>query len=227
MRDVIAEKFAALISSGVLAVGDELPGERELAASLSVSRESVRGAVGILASLGILRVAHGARTSVAKSDVSSLLRDPLASSLDGDYDLEDVHEARLLVELQLAAAAARAVTPRLVADLDHVLVAQNACGDDPVRFLLCDREFHMLIYHAGGNDVLFDMAMSLYNFLLDHRRRIVARVEAVQVSIEDHRAIRNAIAAGDADGARDAFATHATRIYTTTRQFLNDTAANG
>ena len=138
-----------------------------------------------------------------------------------------MHEARLLVELQLAAAAARAVTPRLVADLDHLLVAQNACGDDPVRFLLCDREFHMLIYHAGWNDVLFDMAMSLYNFLLDHRRRNVARAGAVQVSIEDHRAIRNAIAAGDADAARDAFATHTTRIYTTTRQFLNNAAANG
>ena len=138
-----------------------------------------------------------------------------------------MHEARLLVELQLDAAAARAVTPRLVADLDHLLVAQNACGDDPVRFLLCDREFHMLIFHAGGNDVLFDMAMSHYNFLLDHRRRIVARAGAVQVSIEDHRAIRNALAAGDAAAARDAFATRTTRIYTTTRQFLNNAAANG
>ncbi|WP_299967512.1 FCD domain-containing protein [uncultured Roseobacter sp.] len=221
VRDVIAEKLATLIASGVLSVGDELPSERELASALSVSRDSVRGAVAILAAHGILRVAHGARTTVAKSDVSALVRGAADLGLTGDYDLEEVHDARLLVESRLAGAAAERVTAELLADLDTSLAAQRACEGDPVRFLLCDREFHMLVYRAAGNDALFDMAMSLYNFLLDHRRRIVAQPGSVQVSLSDHLAIRDAIAAGDAAAASDAFIAHSTRIYTTTRLFLD------
>lgn len=221
VRDVIAEKLATLIASGVLSVGDVLPGERELASALSVSRDSVRGAVAILAAHGILRVAHGARTTVAKSDVSAVVGGATDLGLTGEYDLEDVHEARLLVESQLAGAAANRLTPTLITELDTSLAAQRACDGDPVRFLLCDREFHMLVYRAAGNEALFDMAMSLYNFLLDHRRRIVAQPEAVQASLSDHCAIRDAIAAGDAAAASAAFIAHSTRIYTTTRQFLN------
>src|SRR3569623_791155 len=49
MRDIVCDKLQMLIASGVLQVGDVLPGERELAAALGVSRETVRGAVQTLA----------------------------------------------------------------------------------------------------------------------------------------------------------------------------------
>ncbi len=49
VRDVVAEKIAMLIASGIFKVGDDLPSERDLAAALQVSRESVRGGVQILA----------------------------------------------------------------------------------------------------------------------------------------------------------------------------------
>jgi DNA-binding FadR family transcriptional regulator len=221
VREVIADKLAALISSGVLGVGDELPSERELATSLSVSRETIRGAIAILSTHGILRVAHGARTSVAKTDVSALSRGAPAIGWSGPYDLESVHEARLLVERRIVALAARRIASDALGGLRASLAAQEACDRDPFRFLLCDREFHGILYRAAGNDVLSDMAMSLYNYLLDHRRRIVARPGAVRRSREDHRAILAALEAGDADGAVAAVAAHATRIYETTRAFLD------
>jgi DNA-binding FadR family transcriptional regulator len=43
--DMVRDKIVSLIASGVLQLGDELPGERELAAMLLVSRETVRGAI--------------------------------------------------------------------------------------------------------------------------------------------------------------------------------------
>src|SRR5688500_14797771 len=105
VREVIAEKLAALIASGVLSVGAELPGERELASALSVSRETVRGAVQVLAAHGILKVAHGARTTVAKSDLGDLaVQVTVARSIQA-YDLESVHAARLLVERKVVADA--------------------------------------------------------------------------------------------------------------------------
>ncbi len=220
VRELIAEKLAALISSGVLAPGDELPGERELATSLSVSRETVRGAIGILAAHGILRVAHGARTAVATADVSSLSVGAPTLGFDGPYDLDSVHRARLLIERDLAATAALQITPRDLERLEASIAAQRACDGDPIRFLLCDRDFHATLYRAGGNPVLSDMAMALYNHLLDHRRRIVAQPGAVAESVADHTAVLDALRAGDPEETVKAVTTHATRIFVTTSAFL-------
>jgi len=222
VRDLIAEKLAALISSGVIAPGDELPGERELALSLSVSRETMRGAIGILAAHGILRVSHGARTVVAQSDVSTLgTRQPIMP-LGGRYELADVHEARLIVEQRIATRAAERITPEQLVSLETSIAAQEACGENAVRFLLSDREFHALLYRAAENEVLFDMAMALYNHLLDHRRRIVARPGSIAQSVADHRKIVAALASGNPDAAATAVIGHATRIFETTRQFLDE-----
>ena len=224
MREVIADKLAALVSSGVLSVGDELPGERELASALSVSRETVRGAIAILADRGILKVAQGARTSVARAELVSPTTSGSAVRLDGPYALGSVHEARLLVERRIAVEASRRSTPGLVDALRRSLAAQEACGDDAVRFLLADREFHGLLYRASGNDVLADVAMQLYNHLLDHRRRIVARPGAIGTSIADHRAILAGIGSRDVEATIEAVGVHATRIYETTRAFLEGRA---
>lgn len=220
MRDVIAEKLAALVASGVLTVGDALPGERELAVALAVSRETIRGAIAVLAAHGVLRVAQGARTTVAKTDLSGLAFSAATPGFARRYDLDSVHEARLLVEQRVAADAARNISPRVVAKLEKSLRAQEDCHEDPVRFLLCDREFHGLIYRAGDNALFADMAMDLYNYLLEHRRRIVARPGSIATSIADHRDILDALRSADSGAAVAAFARHEQRIYDTTRQFL-------
>ena len=72
IRDVIADKIAGLIASGILQVGDALPSERDLAAALNVSRESVRGAIQSLGARGIIGISHGSRTRVLRSDVGSV-----------------------------------------------------------------------------------------------------------------------------------------------------------
>ena len=51
--------------------GGELVGERDLAAAIQVSRETVRGGVQILAARGIIEVSHGARTRVVSSTSDS------------------------------------------------------------------------------------------------------------------------------------------------------------
>jgi DNA-binding FadR family transcriptional regulator len=222
VSDLIAEKLAALISSGVITRGDELPGERELAMSLSVSRETIRGAISIMAAHGILKVSHGARTVVANCDVSALgTRQPIMP-LGGRYDLADVHEARLIVEQRIATRAASRITFKQLAGLETSIAAQEVCGENAVRFLLSDREFHALLYRAGENEVLFDMAMALYNHLLDHRRRIVARPGSIAQSVTDHRQIVAALASGNPDAAATAVIGHATRIFETTRRFLDE-----
>jgi DNA-binding FadR family transcriptional regulator len=223
IKDVIAEKLATLIASGVLSVGDPLPAERELAAAMGVSRETIRGAFLILSTRGILSVVQGARTTVASNDVGDMGLAAMAHAQVTAYALDDVHEGRLLVEARVARLAAEEMASDGLTRIEALIDAQEAAAGDPVRFLILDREFHTLVYRACGNAVLSDVATTLYSYLLDHRRRAVARPGAIARSIADHRDILAALRARDGDAAAQAFGVHERRIYETTRQLMAET----
>src|SRR4051812_17911507 len=143
VRDVVADKIAMLIAAGILEVGDVLPSERELATALQVSRVTVRGAIGILSAHGIIEVSQGSRTRVVSTDVSPVLTVRRQLRNINSYDIEAVHAARLLVERRVVADAAVRIDEDTLAQLDAALAAQRAAADDPVRFLISDREFHV------------------------------------------------------------------------------------
>jgi DNA-binding FadR family transcriptional regulator len=228
IRDIVCEKFQTLIASGVLQVGDVLPGERELAEALDVSRETVRGAIQILAGRGIVEVSHGTRTRVARSDVGPVTIGIGTAKAINSYDIEAVHSARLVVERNVVAKAAARIDEATLDRLEDNLVAQKATKDDPVRFLICDREFHVAIYRAAKDPLLCDITIDLYAYMLEHRRRAVSRPGAIAKSCRDHAAIVAALRAHDVGAVVAAFDHHLNRIYRTTRVVLeSDTRASG
>ncbi len=209
-----------LIATNMLRAGDELPGERELAAVLDVSRETIRGAIQSLSAQGILEVSQGSRTRVCKVDLSHL-RVVIASSHRIDsYDLNSVHAARLLVELDVVAHAADNVDEDLLQKLEALLEAHRNCGDDAMRFLICDREFHVAIYRACGNPLLADFVTDLYTYMMEYRRGAMAQAGAIKASCEDHGEILRALRQRDRSAVVAAFRHHLTRIYETTREML-------
>jgi DNA-binding FadR family transcriptional regulator len=133
------------------------------------------------------------------------------------YDLRDVHEARLLVETSVVAEAARHISDNELEQLRASLQAQQAAIDDPLRFLICDREFHLTIYYASANRLLADFVVDLYTYLLDHRRRAMSKPGAIARSIKDHRAIVRSLERRDPKAVAAAFRRHITRIFETTR----------
>jgi DNA-binding FadR family transcriptional regulator len=221
IREIVCNKLQTLIASGVLQVGDELPGERELAQAFDVSRETVRGAIQSLAGRGIVAVSHGSRTRVARNDVGPItIGIGLAKAID-QYDIESVHAARLVVERHVVAEAAARIDDDTLAHLDEYIAAQKAAEDDPVRFLISDREFHVAIYRAAQNPLLGDITIDLYGYMLEHRRRAVAEPGAIEKSIRDHSAIVAALRAHDSAAVVAAFDHHINRIYRTTRVILD------
>ena len=224
-RDIVAEKVASLIASGILQVGDVLPSERDLAAALQVSRETVRGGMQILAGRGIVEVSHGARTKIISADVGPMatgLREP---KVINSYELEAIHAARLLVERPVVAEAAARIDEETLRFLDETLVTQRSAVNDPVRFMISDREFHLAIYRSCGNPVLADFVSDLYTYMLEYRRKVMSRPGAIQKSYEDHVAIVAGLRAHDPDAVIAAFEIHLDRIYTTTHSILKPGAA--
>lgn len=223
-KNMIRDKITSLIASGLLQIGDELPSERELAAMLAVSRETVRGAVQSLAAEGIVEVSQGARTRIANVDVKVDsyrigVTDP--RSING-YPLDQVHAARLLVETAVVADAARNLSSDDIRRLEDSIVAQAAACNDPVRFMICDREFHLTIYYASSNRLLADFVVDLYTYVLDQRRLAMSKPGAIEKSLEDHRFIVSALKMRNPDAVSAAFADHILSIHDTTLNIKPD-----
>ena len=222
VREKIGDKISMLIASGVLQIGDELPSERELASLLSVSRETVRGAIQALAAKGVVEVSQGARTRVVSADVGVRKIGLTTPSAINSYDLDSVHKARLLVERAVVAEAAGRIDEATLRQLDLSLATQKEAINDPVRFLICDREFHATIYRLSANPLLADFAIDLYAYMLDYRRAAMSRPGAIRASHNDHARIVEALRTRDPTAVVDAFERHINRIYATTVPILRE-----
>lgn len=220
VRAVVAEKLAGLIASGVLAVGDELPSERDLARAWQVSRDSVRGGVQILANRGLLAVSHGARTRVISDAVTDPEGPGPSAKRINAYRVEDINQSRLLVELDVVGRAAERISDDTLSFLETSLAAQRRCIDRPVEFLVSDREFHFAIYREADSAVLADFVMQLYGYMMPNRVSAMGRFQAIGTSIGDHEAIFAALAARDREETVRRFETHIARIYRTTLQMM-------
>jgi DNA-binding FadR family transcriptional regulator len=220
MRDVVSDKIATLIASGMLQIGDLLPSERDLASALQVSRVTVRGSLQALEARGVIAVAHGVGSRVISTDVGPVRTGLREQRLINSYDMEAVHAARLLVECRVVADAATRMEAAALSTLRAAIVTQKAALSDPVSFLISDREFHTTIYQRCGNVVLADFVSDLYSYLMEHRREAVSRPNAIRQSVLDHEAILAALERADPDAAVAAFRIHMDRIYQTTRTIM-------
>lgn len=147
------------------------------------------------------------------------------TSING-YSLEAVHAARLLVETAVVADAARHLSEEDIRRLEDSIEAQERAFNDPVRFLICDREFHLTIYYACENRLLADFVVDLYTYMLDYRRIAMGKPGAIEKSLEDHRCIVRALKRYDPDAVAAAFSDHILRIHDTTLD-VNDKASAG
>jgi len=213
IRSQVSERLAQMIQSGLLRPGDELPSERELAATLEVSRETVRGAIQTLAAIGMVESSQGSRTRViGATDFPIGGR----SAAPPPQDVREVHEARRVVELPVVRMAAERITQSELDRLARLVEAQRDMVNDPVRFQISDAEFHDIIYRAGGNPRLSVFLHDLYSFGLEYRRHALKQEGAVKQSLADHVAIYGALAKRDAESASLMVERHLSRILETT-----------
>src|SRR3954468_11157609 len=117
LPDQIAQRLIALITERSLKPGDRLPPQRELAATMGVSRSSLREALRALAMLGVAEMRQGDGTYLTSLQPDKLLR-PVGLVLAlSDSGLTELFEARKLVEPGLAKLAAQRITDAAAAEL--------------------------------------------------------------------------------------------------------------
>lgn len=206
----IAEQIEQLIASGEFLPGARLPAERELAATLGVSRASVREAIISLEIGGLVEVRVGTGIFVAAAAMPR--ESSRADAGPGPFELLD---ARKLVEGEIAALAAGSSKETDIDALRQSVREMEANIGDFAQREAIDREFHLRIAKATGNGSLELVVAGLW----DQRAELWGRMqqhfhtpELTLKTIEDHDAIVAAIAAHDAESARAAMHRHLARV---------------
>lgn len=201
-----------MISSGALQPGQKFPPESELCARLAVSRSSLREAVRVLDTLGVIEVRHGSGTYVSRLDPADVVRGfSLTVDLLPLEGLLQLFEIRRVLEGNAAAQAAARASEDLVARLT-ALCDEMEASDDVSTVAELDDRFHEAICMAAGNPTVTSL-MAVFRSRGRHYKIFDSDPSAPvkRTSDEGHRAIVDAIARRDPAAATAAAATHVAR----------------
>jgi GntR family transcriptional repressor for pyruvate dehydrogenase complex len=205
MDERIMSEIRHLIESGQLRPGDRLPPERELAQTLHVSRASLREALRRLSANGLVEIRWGQGVFIRSVDLDAVLArlTPLAL---GPGNVSDLYAVRRLLEVPAAGWAAELGSDvqraELQALMDEALASQNRLVGDVEYTRDFDRRFHSLVAGMSQNAVLVRIMITLFDLLGEMRRRSLRLPGRALDTIQEHRAIVDAILARDAQAAQ-------------------------
>jgi GntR family transcriptional regulator, transcriptional repressor for pyruvate dehydrogenase complex len=213
---LVAERLVEMIGEGALRPGDPLPTERELTDGFQVGRSSVREALRMLESQGVIRGANAGAFVVAEAmnPLNSSLR--LLFALDERAGLHDLFELRRILECEAAALAAERHKDEHLHEMDASIEEMagglgDARGD---RFIDADLRFHLALAGATGNRLVLHSMHAVRDVLRRALMTVYTIPQSPESAVGEHRAIREAVAAGDAERARREMAGHLARVET-------------
>lgn len=210
LPDAVYEQLFGGIVGGEYEPGEALPSERALADALGVSRPAVREALKRLAQGGLIDIRHGDATTVRdyrSSGSLELLARMLVTS-DGSVDLtvaRSIVEVRGLVGPHIARLAARRAAPAQVEALRAVVDEMSATDpDDTATLQRLALTFWDWLVQASDNiafRLMFNSLRDTYTQMFEVTEVLVADEVA---DVDAHRAIAEAVAAGDSADAEAA-----------------------
>lgn len=219
--ELIADHLRRQIVRGELEEGSSLPPEGKLRERFGVSGPTLRAAYRVLESEGLISVRRGSRggarvhrpqLSVASRYVGTLLQ------TEG-VTLNDLFNARTVLEPPLAGLAARNGTRAGLKPLRDVLDAEEASLADGAAFARATTQFHKELVHLAGNQTLTVLASLLWDLAERHVVTSVAeggddpaKLKQRRGAFHAHRRLVELVAAKDAAGAEEFWRKHMTAV---------------
>jgi DNA-binding FadR family transcriptional regulator len=204
----IADRLAELIVHGRFAPGDKLPSELELSAELNVSRTTLREALRILATRGLVEVRRGVGTFVTES-----------RNVHADYDVlkiqntnvntKDLYEMRLMFEPQAAYYAALRARDEELDEIfrfgalnERMIRSQDPLWDDT------EQKFHNSIASATHNPFITAL-LPIFNRAIHHGILLANEApEVAEMTLRDHRMVMDYLKDRNPEGAKTAMQLH-------------------
>ena len=216
-----AEQIADGVRNGQLHVGDRLPGERTLAGQMEISRPTLREAIKVLVTAGVLEVRRGADAGMfVATDVvpADLVRERSHLRLG---EVAAVLEARRIVEPGVARLAAQraadsdwSALERSIETMRRIVAAGYGPGDED-RFLRLDVQFHLALARAAGNPTVERLMRMLFRELEIARDMAMHEPLVPEWTIAIHEETLAAVRAGDLERVDEVMDRHLGRLEST------------
>jgi GntR family transcriptional regulator, transcriptional repressor for pyruvate dehydrogenase complex len=200
----VAVEIQHYIQEEGLGPDDFLGREEDLAAEFGVSRPTLREALRLLASGNLIRASKGpgggifvART--AEEGMSRSLSDAIAMMLEtGTVTLDELLDARLLLEVPLAGLAAYQPDDQTIARLREIVAREaSADPDDRDAFATSDMEIHRTLAAAGGNRMIQALTDWIFEVLQPSLVEVLEPAIVKSAILEHHQALLAAVERGD------------------------------
>ncbi len=181
--DRIVDRITNAIINGELKAGDKIPPELELSASIGVGRNSIREAIKILVSQGVLKIKRAEGTFVCDQFSSSMLN-PLIYGLILEKDAsKDIVELRRTFDTGILELVMRRVTDEQLGLLDEALVQLTAALRQPNitadQVLEADIAFHHVLVQIADNYLIDRVSNMIERLSVPSRRRTIAQFLSV------------------------------------------------
>ena len=213
-RATLLGRLLGFIDHHRLRPGDRLPGERDLAERFGVGRGALREALVVLETLrmverrpnsGIYLRAVEKQGSIEAIVLQAELGIPLTGA-----EVREVVELRRILEMQAMRLAAERRHAEDIERLDAILAqgAAAVAAGDGAQLADYDAAFHLAMVEATGNHVFLRVVHAFYLMSRNRRRAYFADGQRAPLSLAQHVAMRDAVAAGDPDRAEAAMGGH-------------------
>lgn len=209
--DEVYEQLAKLIRDGRFPPGSRLPAERELAAQINASRQTIREALYRAELVGLIEVRHGAGSFVVSSSPRESIDASLAELIEQQADrIAEVFEIRRLVEGWCVAQAARRAGAADLAVLRQKLGRMKELDLADEAWEQNDVEFHVAIARATGNPVAVRMIEILRESFsaLYRLKQVIPKREDKQLIWKHHWDVYEALRKRSPEAARKAIVAH-------------------
>jgi GntR family transcriptional regulator, transcriptional repressor for pyruvate dehydrogenase complex len=226
LYELVVDQIVEDVSSGRLVPGDKLPTERALADEFTVGRSSIREALRMLETDGVIESA-GRGVFVVSRDRNPLNRS-LALLVSGHAaGGAELFEVRKMIEVETAALAAERRTDEDIEAMRSALRAMRHGLGSRDDYIGGDVGFHMAVVAASHNRIASHVMQAIRMVM----QRILESVYEIpgspQRSIEQHADILTAVAAGRAEEARERVRDHLVSVELDIRQALRSVPATG
>ncbi|BAN46511.1 MULTISPECIES: FadR/GntR family transcriptional regulator [Pseudomonas] len=204
----IVQKLLEPIEQGLWAAGQMLPGQRELAEQLEISRPSLREAITVLETLGVVRSLPGKGVMVLERRGQSLdeVRIPVAASATA----EDVLQLRYALEPFIVGLVAQTVDDNALSQLRLLVLDMREAVEDrnPTAVASAYSAFHRKLVAITSNPIFLSVSQQIAGALEQSEGPALRDPEHAEQILEEHETILRAIRRHDSELASRAMRQH-------------------
>jgi DNA-binding FadR family transcriptional regulator len=216
LSDEVLDRLLSLFESGEIRPNDTMPSERELMERFQVGRPAVREALQSLERLGLIMIRHGERAKVLEptgdgifDQIDVTARQLFANSAE---NVEYLKEARQLLEAGITKLAVERSIPADVRVLEKHLDSMRRNKGNRSQFLKSDQAFHLALANMTRNPILLAALKAVFKWLSRHYAELLGVDGLEDLTLQEHEAIFDSLAARDAEAAAKHVSDHILRV---------------